>query len=150
MLAHNIRLKMYDIQDDQRRMVDAVRASNFACKDNELLNTFFSQENINRIQTQLRVMMKDRYGYRISRQDDTELVLIMRGIYNMNDSVVVPSHTLRDQVEYLNARVLEYVIPQLRTNIRHYLGYLRDTTRPYQLLDRPRNTSQRGEHTLFL
>ncbi len=149
MTTNHSMLETYDVQDQNRRIVDAVRASNFACQDNDLLNTFFSNQNINTLQTRLRVVMKEKYGYTISRQDDTELVLIMRGIYNMNDSVVM-ARTVRDQVEYLNARVLEYIIPQVRTNIRHYLGYLRDSTRPYQLLDRPQNTSQRGESTLYL
>lgn len=138
---------MYDVSG-QRRFVDAVRASNFACSDNELLNTFFSEQNINSLQTSLRVIMKEKYGYSISRQDDTELVLIMRGVYNANDSTVSYS-CVKKQVEYLNMRVLEVVIPQLRTNIRHYLGYIRDSTRPYTLLDRPQYTSQRGEFTLY-
>jgi hypothetical protein len=140
---------MYDIDKGDRRTVDAVRASLFVCSDNEIVSAFFSNQNIAALQTQIRTIMKEKYGHSISNQDETELVLIMRGIYNMNDGSVVDTN-IPSQVGRLNALVLQYVIPQIRTNIRHYLGYLRDSTRPYTLLERPQNTSQKGETTLFL
>lgn len=141
---------MYDISGENRRIVEAVRASNHACRDNPLINQFFSEQNINTLQTNIRIIMKEKYGYTISRQDDTELVLIMRGVFNANDSVIVYP-CIQKQVEFLNAKTLEFVIPQIRSNIRHYLGYLRDISLPYggAVLDRPSYTSQRGEFTLY-
>jgi hypothetical protein len=50
----------------------------------------------------------------------------------------------------LNAEVLGYVIPHIKSNIDHYIGYLRDSTQPYRLLDRPQNTSLKGEQTVQL
>ena len=138
---------MYHDVSGQRNYADAIRASNHACTDNELITTFFSNQNIAVIQKALREEVKRVHGWVISRQDDTELVLIMRGVFNMNNASVL-DHDLIDQVHRLNDLVVEYTLPRLVTNIKHYIGYLRDSSRPYRLVDRPINTSQRGEYPL--
>lgn len=138
---------MYHDVSGQRNYADAIRASNHACSDNELITTFFSNQNIAVIQKALREEVKRVHGWTISRQDDTELVLIMRGVFNMNNASVL-DHDLIDQVHRLNDLVVEYTLPRLVTNIKHYIGYLRDSSRPYRLVDRPINTSRRGEFTL--
>lgn len=138
---------MYHDVSGQRNYADAIRASNHACTDNELITTFFSNQNIAVIQKALREEVKRVHGWTISRQDDTELVLIMRGVFNMNNASVL-DHDLIDQVHRLNDLVVEYTLPRLVTNIKHYIGYLRDSSRPYRLVDRPINTSRRGEFTL--
>jgi hypothetical protein len=138
---------MYHDVSGQRNYADAVRASNHACSDNELVTAFFSNQNIAVIQKTLREEVKRAHGWVISRQDDTELVLIMRGVFNMNNASVL-DHDLNDQVRRLNDLVVEYTLPRLVTNIKHYIGYLRDSSRPYRLVDRPINTSRRGEHPL--
>ena len=138
---------MYHDVSGQRNYADANRASNHACSDNELITTFFSNQNIAVIQKALREEVKRVHGWTISRQDDTELVLIMRGVFNMNNASVL-DHDLIDQVHRLNDLVVEYTLPRLVTNIKHYIGYLRDSSRPYRLVDRPINTSRRGEFTL--
>jgi len=138
---------MYHDVSGQRNYADAIRASNHACSDNDLITAFFSNQNISVIQKALREEVKRVHGWVISRQDDTELVLIMRGVFNMNNASVL-DHDLKDQVCRLNDLVVEYTLPRLVTNIRHYLGYLRDSTRPYRLVDRPINTSRRGEYML--
>jgi len=138
---------MYHDVSGQRNYADAIRASNHACTDNELITTFFSNQNIAVVQKALREEVKRVHGWTISRQDDTELVLIMRGVFNMNNASVL-DHDLIDQVHRLNDLVVEYTLPRLVTNIKHYIGYLRDSSRPYRLVDRPINTSRRGEFTL--
>lgn len=138
---------MYHDVSGQRNYADAIRASNHACSDNELITTFFSNQNIAVVQKALREEVKRVHGWTISRQDDTELVLIMRGVFNMNNASVL-DHDLIDQVHRLNDLVVEYTLPRLVTNIKHYIGYLRDSSRPYRLVDRPINTSRRGEFTL--
>lgn len=136
-----------DVQKDIEgtRTVDSIRASLFTCKSNPIVNLFFSNQNIEYLQSQIRIIMKEKYNYPISKQSETELVLIMRGIFNLYESNII-SDNIPCQIRHLNARVLEYVIPQLKTNIDHYVGYLRDTQRPHRLLDRPQNTSLKGEH----
>jgi hypothetical protein len=127
---------------------DAMRASLFACDDNPLINAFFSKRNIESLQTQMRIIMKEKYGHVISKQSETELVLIMRGIFALHGNTV--SSDINCQVKQLNAEVLGYVIPHIKSNVDHYIGYLRDSTQPYRLLDRPQNTSLKGEQTLQL
>jgi len=127
---------------------DAMRASLFACSDNHLITAFFSRRNIQNIQTNIRIIMREKYGHTIGPQDETELVLVMRGIYTMHANTVC--RNVDSQIRHLNAEVLAYVVPNIKTNIDHYLGFLRDSTRPYVLLERPQNTSLKGEQTLQL
>jgi len=125
-----------------------MRASLFACSDNHLITAFFSRRNIQNIQTNIRIIMREKYGHTIGPQDETELVLVMRGIYTLHANTVC--RNVDSQIRQLNAEVLAYVIPNIKTNIDHYLGFLRDSTRPYVLLERPQNTSLKGEQTLQL
>lgn len=144
------RLNTYNVEQNAEgtSYADAMRASLFACSDNNLVTAFFSRRNIQNLQTQIRIIMKEKYGYTIGPQSETELVLAMRGVYALNGNTVSPN--IGCQVRQLNAEVLAWVIPNIKTNIDHYLGYLRDSTRPYRLLDRPQNTSLKGQQTLQL
>jgi len=142
------RLDETNLGDDGPTYADAMRASLFACSDNRLITTFFSRRNIQNIQTNIRIIMREKYGHNIGPQDETELVLVMRGIYTMHANTVC--RNVDSQIRQLNAEVLAYVIPNIKTNIDHYLGFLRDSTRPYVLLERPQNTSLKGEQTLQL
>jgi hypothetical protein len=72
----------------------------------------------------------------------------MRGVYALHANTVC--RDVAAQTRQLNAEVLAIVIPSIKVNIDHYLGYIRDSTRPYSLLDRPQNTSLKGEQTMEL
>jgi len=144
----NLNTRPVDQGSEGMSYADAMRASLFACGDNHLVTAFFSRRNIQSLQTQIRIIMREKYGHNIGPQDETELVLAMRGIYALHANTVCRDVTR--QTRQLNAEVLAYVIPNIKTNIDHYLGYLRDSTRPYRLLDRPQNTSLKGEQTMQL
>ena len=141
------RLDETNLGDDGPTYADAMRASLFACSDNRLITTFFSRRNIQNLQTSIRIIMREKYGHTISPQDETELVLVMRGIYALHANTVC--NDILSQVKQLNAEVLAYVIPNIKTNIDHYIGYIRDSTQPFRLLQRPQNTSLKGQNTLF-
>ena len=127
--------------------LDAARAALRVCDDNQLVNAFFSQRNVNLVHANIRTTIKDKYNLSIDRQSETELSLVMLGIYNLHQGGVV-SKDIQCQVRRLNAIVIEWCVTNIVNNIRHDMGYIRDSTRPYALLDRPVNTSQKGESTL--
>ena len=137
---------MYD-QTGQYSHLDAARAALHVCGDNQLVNAFFSQRNVNTIHATIRSTIKEKYNLTIDRQSETELSLVMLGIYNLHQGNVV-GQDIACQVRRLNAITVDWCVPNILNNIRHHIGYLRDSSRPYTLLDRPVNTSQKGETTL--
>jgi len=118
------------------------------CSSNKLITAFFSDENIAVLQTRLRQAVKANLGLVISRQSDQEMVQVMRAMYSMHGNPR-PSD-VRQEVNRLNGIVLDYVVPHVTTNVRAHMGYLRDISRPYRLLDRPSYASLKGEQTVQL
>lgn len=91
---------------------------------NMLQEQFFSQSNMNTLQTQIRDRTYSLTGYRIGTQSYTQLEIIMRSIYlqfakNLNDS-------FESQVTELNRRVLKYAIPNVVSNLKQHIGYVHD------------------------
>lgn len=90
---------------------------------NELSNLFFSCNNIDVLQDGLRYKIYKESGnkYIIGRQSDQDLKIIMRSIYlqygkNLNKNIV-------EQVKELNAKVLEWAVPEVLSNVKQYDKY---------------------------
>ena len=126
--------------------LDDILKSVNSCKDNPVAVGFFSRRNIEMLHSSIRMIIKEKVGVVIGRQDDSELVLTMRGLYCIYANPGARNPT--DEIRRLNSICLEHIIPHIRTNVQHYLGYLRDISRPYTLLDRPENVSLRGANTM--
>lgn len=126
--------------------LQTARATLRVCPDNDVLTAFFSQRNVNSIHVAIRTTIKERYNVTIGRQSDTELEVAMMGLWNMYQTNVVGAD-INCQVRRLNQIVVDWCVENIMNNIRADMGYLRDVSRPYTLLDRPVNTSQKGEFT---
>ena len=118
------------------------------CDSNRVVGSFFSDRNIAHLQTQMRRIIKDKLGVVIDRQSDQELVQVMRAMYSMRGNP--RPENVAEEVRRLNTIVLDWVVPHLVTNIKAHYGYLRDISRPYRLLDRPKYASLKGEQTVQL
>ena len=126
---------------------ESVRASMNAC-DSPLLDSFFSSANIERIQTQLRVIVREKTGYTVDRQDVNQLVIIMRGMFVMYAN---PNPQNIDvETRRLNAYVLAEIVPMVGTGLSQYLGYVRDASQMHVPLERPKNMSIKGHNTFEL
>ena len=125
-----------------------------------LNNAFFSQENTDRIQQEIRGLVYKitesdpdpiLEGHRpvvISRQNDTQLQLVMRSIY-----LQYAKHTNEDilsQVKQLNDLVIKETVPGIITNVKSYIGYSKDIQKLPSPLDHPINPSMKGEKTYSL
>jgi hypothetical protein len=110
---------------------------------------FFSDENMARIQRQIK-----REIYRLSNgtfkmeveQDEQDLLLAMRYIF-VEYSKNIESHVVR-QVKILNRQLLDYIIPDIMTNIKQHYGYLKEISQPIRPLDQPLNVNSKGRRTL--
>ena len=111
------------------------------------LNTvFFSKNNVELLHRSIITQVSNRTGFKISRQSETELQIIMRSIflqYSKNNPC-----NLQEQVRDLNKKVLDYAVNRIITEISQYLEY-KDTVNKLPMpLSHPQNLSNAGQKSL--
>jgi hypothetical protein len=95
--------------------------------DNTPLSTaFFSAANISIIQNALRrgVYVMSNGQYLIGPQDCSTLTIIMRSIFLQFSRNLLTN--IREQIEQLNKKVLNYCIPQVFSEVQGYVRYIGD------------------------
>jgi hypothetical protein len=103
-------------------------AINGTWEHSPLSNTFFSTENQQILQNGIRAGVYERSGnkYVISQQSDTQLKMIMRGIFleqSKNNT-----NNIKEQIQELNQSVLNFCIPRIYSEAKAYLQYLKDAS----------------------
>jgi len=116
----------------------------------QLSDVFFSKHNIDYLQGQIiqRVYQLSGNKFRIGRQSDTELEVVMRSIFlqfSRNDS-----NDIRGQIRQLDQMVVDEVVPGIITAVQQHTKYLEDISQMYTPIDRPAAMSNKGEKTLTL
>ena len=112
-------------------------------QDQTPLNTlYFSHFNLNLLQNAIRGQFKKQTGRSIDRQNDADLLAIMRQVFIMN--MGTPNEAVCRQVRQMNEIVINTALGQIHTGVSQYLDYSRDITMPLQPLDKPINTSTYG------
>jgi hypothetical protein len=115
---------------------------------NKLSDIYFSPENIDALQEGIRyrVYVETQGKYVIGRQSDQELKIVMRSIYfqfglnNDNDCI--------GQVRTLNAKVLDWVVPEVLSNLLQYARYKVDASTLPMPLDRAPIMTTKGTKVL--
>ena len=109
---------------------------------------FFSVQNIDALHHGIRYLVYKASGRQhvIGRQSDVDLLLIMKGIF-LEHAIHVAGDALK-QVKSLNARVLDYIVPRVMTEIDMYLKYRRDVSTLPVPLERAPLMSQKGTRVL--
>jgi hypothetical protein len=116
---------------------------------NCLNDLFFSQTNIDALQTGLRnlVSNKTQGKHTINNQSETELMIIMRSIYleygmNLQTNVI-------EQIRDLNKKVLDFSVPRILVDLEQYDQYVVDASQLHIPMDRSSNVSNKGNKVLF-
>lgn len=140
-------LPTFDIPSYQQK---SVRNENYESEatygqiiPNEISKLFFSVENIEALHQGLRykVYVETNGKHIIGRQSDQELKIIMRSIYlqyskNNNQDCI-------GQVRELNAKVLEWAVPEVVSNLKQYEVYKKDaSTMPLPMEHAPLMTTK--------
>ena len=114
-----------------------------------LSTTFFSKENITILQNGIRagVYQKSNGQYLVGLQSYDELKIVMRGVFLQNSKNL--SHNIPQQIEALNAIVLEYCIKQVYGEAEGYMKYKRDASTLVVPLSNPVLSSTKSKQ-LFL
>jgi hypothetical protein len=112
---------------------------------------FFSDENMNRIQKQIKreVFRLSNGTFKIdenTNQDEQDLIITMRYIF-IEYAKNLPTHIVK-QVKILNRQLLDYIIPDIMTNIKQHYMYLKEISQPIRPLDQPLNVNNKGRRTL--
>lgn len=115
---------------------------------NLLNQLFMSTENIENLQQRIRyeVYMASNKEHIIARQDDTELVIIMRSIY-FTYGKNLPTN-IRGQIQELNDLVLQDCVPKILSAVQGDMRYLYDASTNPMPLAHPQFMSNKGQKVL--
>ena len=111
---------------------------------------FFSKENVDVIQNKLieRVFTESNGNFKIGRQSDLQLQIIMRSTY-LSYGKNSPGD-LSFQVNELNQIVVDESLKKILPNIQQYLTYRHDISTPRHIISHPINPSSAGEKSYSL
>jgi hypothetical protein len=110
---------------------------------------YFSGENVDRIQNQMRKEVFERSkpkGYVIDKQSIDDLKIIMRAIY-LQYARNLPTD-IAAQVEDLNRKVCDWSVPHILSAVDHYNFYLNDISHLPIPLPHMQHLSRAGTKTL--
>jgi len=113
-----------------------------------LSEVFFSKQNIDYIQNkiQLGVYNESNGKYRIGRQSDTELSIIMRSIYLQfarNSDI-----DIKGQVTELDSKVINECLPTILTSIEQYMKFKTDVSTIRNPIEIAQSSNSKGEKSL--
>lgn len=130
---------LYGTEGDNRFSRQAISGLHSKTKLNQ---AFFSEDNINYIQAELRYAVYQKTGITIDNQSVDELRIIMRGIY-LQEFPYTPGQELED-IRNLNSRVLAFSVDQVSNAVLHHKKFLEDLKNPINQMDRPLYASKSG------
>ncbi len=114
--------------------------------DNVLNKTFFSQKNIDMIQNAIINEVVQKTGYKIGRQSELQLQIIMRSMFlqfGRNDPC-----NIKQQVIELDRKVIDYSVDRIIVEISQYLEYKNTINKLPVPMSHPQNLSNAGEKSL--
>lgn len=109
---------------------------------------FFSKQNLDLIQENIRYIVYTKSKNVISTQDETNLVVIMREVYLQNSRN--PSSNIelmRAEIKRLNDLVYAKVVPSILSEILQYKAYLSDIDKVRTPIELPINSTRVGLKT---
>ena len=113
---------------------------------NALSRTFFSNDNVERIQLQIINDVYKQSQKQISKQSYQELQIIMKSIY-LQYSRNLPNQ-IEEQVNTLNKFVIDECVSIIIPNVIQYKKYINEITGPIPIAPRSINVSNKGDKSL--
>lgn len=112
---------------------------------------FFSDENVLRVQKLIRreVQLRTNGQYKLEvDQDEADLIIAMRAVlFDMYGGRFLP-FKIKHQVKELNRRVINYIVPDMISEMKQEYGYIKEINKPLEPIDRPVNVSGAGRKNL--
>jgi len=109
---------------------------------------YFSKANLNIVHDIIRYTVYNNTNekYIIGKQSDIDIQIIMRSMFLQHSPNL--ENNITKQIEFLNNKVVEWVVPKIIVEIEQYFGYLNSVQYLPDPIDRPTNMSSKGERTL--
>ena len=136
----------YNLYENEKSPYDFKNSLKSINSENVLNRTFFSTNNIDMIQNTIMNEIIKRTGYKIARQSELQLQIIMRSIflqYAKNDPC-----NIKQQIIDLDRKVIDYSVDRIITEISQYLEYKDTINKLPTPLSHPKNLSNAGEKSL--
>jgi hypothetical protein len=116
---------------------------------NPLSEIYFSDVNFEALQGAIRyrVYVESDKKYKIGRQSDTELQIVMRSIYYQYSKNL--PFDITGQVKVLNKKILDFVVPRIIQEINQYYQYKKDVSSLPVPLPRSESVSNAGSKFLY-
>lgn len=107
---------------------------------------FFSKSNVDNIQKSIKNIILKTLNVELTENQNTEsLLMIMRYVYLQNGRFL--KYNINEQVELLNKKLLNIIIPDIITGIKQHLEYIKYINNPINPIDRPFSDSVKGSKT---
>jgi len=118
-------------------------------EETDVSRYFFSKENIELLQKAItgnvnKRLELQRIDYKVGSQNRDNLHIVMRAMYLQEACHF--NCKLADQIKTLNGKVLDYVIPNIITNVKQYVGYIKDISSTIPIMNRSTNTSSKTQN----
>ena len=113
----------------------------------ELLTNYFSDKNIQKIQTKLKNTVKKEIHLSIDNQSCDEIYQVMLYVYRVYGRNVT---SVNQEIEYLNNIVIKEISPSVISNVLQYVNYKKDISKPQSVMPHGKATHIKGENSLAL
>jgi hypothetical protein len=142
-MAPNESVKQYDLYKDSTKQqnTDVSLISNIVVP-NALSRTYFSNDNVERIQRQIVNEVFKQSQKQIGKQSYQELQIVMKSMY-LQYGRNLPTE-IESQVLILNKYVVDECVRIIIPNVLQYNKYLEDITSPIPVMERSQNVSNKG------
>ena len=111
-------------------------------RTDKLQQVFFSEQNVQIIQNNLRQIVYKKSGHVIQNQSYDNLYIVMRSIYLQYSKHI--NTNIKPQIKELNQLVYNYAVPNILSNIEQYLGFKKHISTLPIPLSHPKNLSNQG------
>jgi hypothetical protein len=145
-LAPDEQVKPFELFQDSNQQQDTnVSIISNIVVPNALSRTFFSNDNVERLQRQIIQEVFRVSNKQIGKQSYQELQIIMKSMY-LQYGRNLPTG-IEEQVLVLNKYVVDESVRIIVPNVLQYNKYLEDITSPIPIMPRSQNVSNKGSKT---
>ena len=142
-MVPNESAKPYELYKDSSQQQDTnVSIISNIVVPNALSRTYFSNDNVERIQRQIVNEVYNKSNKQISKQSYQELQIIMKSMY-LQYGRNLPTD-IEGQVITLNKYVIDECVRIIVPNVLQYNKYIEDITSPIPVMPRSQNVSNKG------
>ena len=115
---------------------------------NDLIVHYFSDANIQIIQSKLKREVKRQINVDIDNQSCVDIYYVMLHVYDTYGQNTFSN--VRKEIEYLNSLVINTILPTLVSNVLQYVNYLKDISTQPVPMSHGESTSIKGTNSLQL